>query len=65
MRRILLLSLLSGLLAGQQPEPVQPQSAPTTIRTTVDVVVAPVLVFDRDGQYVSGLQPEQFHFGTA
>jgi len=60
MRRILLLSLLSGLLAGQQPEPVQPQSTPT-IRTTVDVVVAPVLVFDRDGQYVSGLQPEQFH----
>jgi len=24
-------------------------------------VQAPVLVFDRDGQYVSGLQPEQFH----
>ena len=59
MLRILLLSLLSGLLAGQQPEPVQ--APPTTIRTTVDVVVAPVLVFDRDGQYVSGLQPEQFH----
>jgi VWFA-related protein len=67
MRRILLLSLVCGLVvaqqAGQQKDPPQePGQLPSTrITTTVDVVVAPVLVFDRDGQYVSGLQPEQFH----
>ena len=33
----------------------------TTIKTTVEVVQAPVLVFDRDGGYVDGLQPHQFH----
>src|SRR5438270_10077447 len=73
MHRIFLVCLLSGCLAAQQQAPAQPSSQPPaqpsaqpatqlpTIRTTVDVVVAPVLVFDRDGQYVSGLEPEQFH----
>src|SRR5947209_8519815 len=63
MHRLLVLILLPGLLVCQQQPPAQPSSQPppTTIRTTVDVVVAPVLVFDRDGQYVSGLEPEQFH----
>ena len=64
MRRIFLLSLVSGLLTGQQPaQQKEPAPEPPTniIRTTVDVVVAPVVVFDNDGQYISGLQPEQFH----
>src|SRR5450432_3473329 len=63
MRRILLLSLLCGLMVAQQPAPQQEPALPppTILRTTVDVVVAPVLGFDRDGQYISGLTPEQFH----
>jgi len=32
-----------------------------TFKAGVDVVQAPVLVFDRDGNYVDGLQPNQFH----
>jgi VWFA-related protein len=79
MYRILIASLLAGLLAGQQkppaqqpavqqpatqppaaqPEPAQDPSA--VFRSGVSEVQAPVLVLDRDGQYVSGLQPEQFH----
>jgi VWFA-related protein len=30
-------------------------------RESVEEVTAPVLVFDRDGNYVNGLQPNQFH----
>jgi VWFA-related protein len=30
-------------------------------RVGVDYVTAPVLVYDRDGNYVSGLEPHQFH----
>jgi VWFA-related protein len=33
----------------------------TIFRGGVEVVQAPVLVFDRDGNYVDGLQPFQFH----
>src|SRR5437870_2788641 len=68
MRRLFLPALLCSLLAGQQQQPQQQpqqqdasQLPSTTIRTTVDIVVAPVLVTDRDGQYVSGIQPEDFH----
>ena len=31
-----------------------------TIRATVNVVLAPVTVLDRHGEYVSGLQPQDF-----
>ncbi len=93
MFRPILLTLLCGLLAAQQPapqttpQPATPQpataqpaaaqqpGAPTTpsisqlvqetidltFKAGVDVVQAPVLVFDRDGNYVDGLQPHQFH----
>jgi len=64
MHRILIASLLAGLLAGQQQPAAQQEPAqqpPTKITVNVSEVQAPVLVFDRDGQYVSGLQPEQFH----
>lgn len=44
--------------AQQQP---QPQEEPLAqFRTTVDVVVAPVIVRDRDNDYVHGLQPSDF-----
>jgi len=53
--------LLCGLLTAQQSQ-IDSSSAPDlTIRTTVDVVTTPVTVYDRDGSYVQGLQPEQFH----
>jgi VWFA-related protein len=68
--RLLLIALVSGSLAGQQ-QTIQQQQKPaqqtpreddlTVIRTTVEEVTAPVLVFDRDGNFVNGLQPPQFH----
>src|SRR5437899_2570384 len=62
MFRPILLTLLCGLLAAQQQQPPQDNSQPATIfRGGVEVVQAPVLVFDRDGNYVDGLQPFQFH----
>jgi len=63
MYRILMASLLGGLLAGQQqpPAPQEPAQPPAVFRSSVSEVQAPVMVFDRDGQYVNGLQPEQFH----
>src|SRR5690349_12251460 len=40
---------------------VQPQnSTDEPIRTTVSVVLAPVTVIDRHGEYINGLQPENF-----
>jgi VWFA-related protein len=68
MLRPILLTFLCGVVIAQTPQPQQPppqqdqtQLPTTTIRTTVDFVQAPVLVFDRDGNYVDGLQPHQFH----
>jgi len=62
MPRLFLLSFLCGVLAAQQPQaPQEGQSQGPTFRGGVEVVQAPVLVFDRDGNYVSGLQPAQFH----
>jgi VWFA-related protein len=48
-------------LAQQPAPPPQPQQPEVTIRTTVENVVTPVLVFDHEGNYVNGLQPQQFH----
>jgi VWFA-related protein len=47
----------------QQQQAADQTDLPTggIIRTTVEVVQTPVLVFDRDGNYVDGLQPYQFH----
>jgi VWFA-related protein len=71
LNRRLFLSLAGGSLIAQtqqeqsQPQtPAQPSAAEdllTTIRVSVQEVTAPVLVFDRDGNYVNGLQPQQFH----
>src|SRR4051794_1882065 len=76
-RPVLLIFLCGLLVAQQPAQPpAAPQSAAPqqpsisqqvqetidlTFRTGVDVVQAPVLVFDRDGNYVNGLQPPQFH----
>ena len=48
--------LLGAPLLAQQPE----QPPEPLIRTTVDVVIAPVTVLDRDENLVSGLQPHDF-----
>ncbi|HLI86777.1 MAG TPA: VWA domain-containing protein [Bryobacteraceae bacterium] len=58
MRRKLILPLLcAGLLLAQDlPPDVIPPFVVTTER-----VVAPVTVFDRDGNFVNGIRPEQFH----
>src|SRR5947207_1259561 len=76
MFRLALVTLLCGLLLAQQssrtqqppqsppPEAQPPQTPPsddvTKFGTTVDYVVAPVLVFDRDDNYVSGIRKDQF-----
>ncbi|MEO8595242.1 MAG: VWA domain-containing protein [Candidatus Solibacter sp.] len=77
MTRPILLTFLCGLLAAQQSAPptaqppaqpgalqpaATPQDAPGTVfRTGIEVVQAPVLVFDKDGNFVDGLQAPQFH----
>ena len=43
---------------AKTPDTRQPESP--VIRTTVDFVLVPVTVLDRDGNYVDGLQPQQF-----
>ncbi|HYW42910.1 MAG TPA: VWA domain-containing protein [Bryobacteraceae bacterium] len=82
MPRLVLVSLLCGLLFAQQKQkqqnpattqpqimvnnPAQQQTEPEEtpadllIRVPVDFVVAPVLVFDRSGNYVNGIRPDQF-----
>jgi len=59
--RVLLTTLIGTLLSAQQPPQQSVQVASEQpIRVTVENVVAPVLVFDRDGNYVNGLEPYQF-----
>src|SRR5262245_3185820 len=59
--RVFGIALLCWALSAQQSQ-IDSTSVPDlTIRTTVDVVTTPVTVYDRDGAYVQGLQPEQFH----
>jgi VWFA-related protein len=58
MRKVLLLPFLCALLVAQvqQEADIIPPFVVTTER-----VVAPVTVFDRNGSYVSGVEPRQFH----
>ena len=64
--RLPLICLISLAVLAQQPAPAPPADAspddqgPATFRTSVDVVMAPVIVKDRDGNYVPGLQPNDF-----
>src|SRR5260370_39233162 len=53
--------LAAGLLAQDPPDGSKPP-APSEVplfRVPVEVVVAPVIVLDRNGDYVDGLQPNQ------
>src|SRR6516225_4117313 len=66
MLRLTIAAFVCGLLAAQQQTPPTPQqeqgqAPPTIFRGGVQLVTAPVLVYDRDGNYVNGLQPFQFH----
>src|SRR5947209_4332799 len=73
MHRLVFAALLCGLVAGQQPPPKTPATAPATspaladkqaeeyrISISTDYVSTPAWVYDRDGQIVNGLRPEQF-----
>lgn len=64
MFRSLLILSVCGLLVGQQNTPQQStpgQEQPETrITTTVLNVSTPAWVFDRDGDYINGLRPDQF-----
>jgi VWFA-related protein len=63
MSRLLLLALASSLIVAQQNPPVQPpmqEPAPLRIIVPVERVVAPVVVFDRNGNTVAGVRPDQF-----
>lgn len=59
--------MVAGLLAatlfaqGQQDSTKPETTAEKPIKVTVDFVVTPVSVVDRDGNNVDGLKPEQFH----
>lgn len=74
MHRLIFATFLGGLLMAQQSsEPAKP--APTAaaqsqtsgdadllrFRVGAEYVAAPVVVFDRNGDYVNGLRPDQFH----
>jgi len=72
MYRFIFATLLGGLLLAQQSSNQTPpaQAAPQvqanpdqdllTFRVGAEYVSAPVLVFDRNGDYVNGLRPDQF-----
>jgi VWFA-related protein len=59
-RKILLTSFLAWALIGQQQAPPVESEVDKPFGITVDVVLAPVTVLDRDGNFVNGLQPQQF-----
>lgn len=68
MYRLVLLTLVSALIFAQQqtapPPPAQasPQDAPLrNIVVSVERVVAPTVIFDRNGNTVAGIRPDQFH----
>jgi VWFA-related protein len=54
MKQLLWIGLTSLLLLAQDTPP------PAPFKTTVNVVVAPTVVTDRDGSFIHGLQPHNF-----
>lgn len=65
--RFLFVSLVAGLLGAQQqstpptpPDQKQPEQPMARFTGGVRNVVAQVVVFDRDDNYVSGIRPDQF-----
>jgi VWFA-related protein len=66
MFRLPLVLILCGLVAAQQTQQTQPTESQQEvtlpkISVTTNLVTAPVLVFGREGDFVNGLQPFQFH----
>jgi len=65
MLRLSIMMLLAGMLLAQDPEqnppPAQEESTVPRFTQEVQNVLAPVLVYDRDGNFVNGLSPDQFH----
>jgi VWFA-related protein len=63
LRLVLPLAACVGAMAQSTsvPKPAQADSGDTTFRTSIVNIVAPVLVTDKHGNIVDGLQPEQFH----
>ena len=66
MLRLSIAMLLAGTLLAQEPAknpdnppPEEPGMPPIVVTTTN--VLAPVLVYDRNGNFVNGLRPDQFH----
>ncbi|MGO9011095.1 MAG: VWA domain-containing protein [Bryobacteraceae bacterium] len=65
MLRSVLVLLFAGTLfaqaPAQNPPPAQEQGTVPRFTSEVQNVLAPVLVYDRDGNFVNGLRPDQFH----
>lgn len=59
MRQPVLAMAISAALLAQNPPAEQPEAS-EPIRTVVTVVVAPTTVLNKDGNYVTGLQPQDF-----
>ena len=60
MRRITVAALFCFILYAQSRD--EAVIVPPPFRVSTDLVVAPVTVFDRNGSYVSGIQPEHIEF---
>ena len=45
---------------SQQPQPQKPEETEDVVRINAELVQTDVMVFDKDGKFVSGLKPEQF-----
>ena len=52
--------LPAAQVSTQAQPPQEPPPDSVTIHTSVEYVVAPTLVFDRDDQYVTGIRKDQF-----
>jgi len=65
MLRSSIVMLVAGMLLAeepaQNPPPTQEEGTVPRIVVPVVQVLAPVLVYDRDGNFVNGLAPDQFH----
>lgn len=59
MRSVLIVLLCAGVFA-QNPAPVPGAQDQSVIRTSVNVVIAPTTVRDRNGEFVDGLQIQDF-----
>ena len=65
MLRLSIIMSLAGLLLAQEPaqnpQPAKEKAPDYQIIVHVENILAPTLVFDRDGNFVNGLSPDQFH----